>query len=109
MGEEVGQRFPVAYEEIKLLGIFAQQDLSLCVVFFVELENLNFETSTDPENEILSRKLYSFEEIEILFTEKRIFRAQFQFISWLSLYRAGEISLPVYSMVNPIEPPKFVV
>ncbi len=107
--EEVGIGFPVSQDRVQLLGIFAQEDLSLCVVFFVELEYLNFEKETDAESEIMSRKLHSFEEIKNLFLEKRIFRAQFQFISWLSLYRAGVISLPVYSMVNPAKPPEFIV
>lgn len=110
--EEVGTPFPVSFSDIKLLGIFSQEDGTFCIVFFVTLDkNLLFESipvSHDEVAEIKQRKLFSLSEIQNLKEEKKIFPAQYRFISWYSQIKFSSRAFPIYNRVIPVEEPKLI-
>lgn len=110
--EEVGISFPVSFVDIKLLGIFSQEDGTLCIVFFVTLDkNLLFESVPVSDGEIIEikqRKLFSLSEIQNLKEEKKIFPAQFRFIAWYSQKKFSSLLSPVYNRVIPVEEPKLI-
>lgn len=110
--EEVGTRFSGPTDLLKLLGVFLQRDGTICTVFFAELLQLDFEervVATESGPEILSRRVFSLEEIKTLHQENKIFRAQFCFIAWYSQIKNGSLSNPIFDRIMPDQEPVLII
>lgn len=107
--EEIGVSLPVQKKDVNLLGVFTQEDGTVCFVFFFKVDSFDFKTEPEVSSsspEILSRKIYSFDEIRKMGTSK-IFRAQYRFLSWFSQVVFAGYQYPIYDRVIPKKEPVF--